>query len=121
MLLYFLPCSVSLLSLIPCLMHWTISVVMSAEGESRRDVLAKTAGAFGLAFSGAGAAFADGAVSGATIARARGIYGGRILDLKDAVAKGDFAAVKAEKNAFVLFASGAYRGGGAIAKAVSVI
>ena len=102
-------------------MHWTISVVMSAEGESRRAALAKTAGAFGLAFSGAGAAFADGAVSTATIARARGIYGGRILDLKDAVAKGDLAAVKAEKNAFVLFASGAYRGGGAIAKAVSVI
>jgi prepilin-type processing-associated H-X9-DG protein len=94
-------------------------VAMSAQQpESRRAVLAKTAGAFGVAFSGANAAFADGAVSAATIARARGIYGGRILGLSDAVAKGDFEAIKAEKNAFVLFSSGAYRGGGAIAKAV---
>ena len=52
---------------------------MSAEGESRRDMLVKTAGAFGVAFSGAGAAFADGAVSAATIQRARGIYGGPSL------------------------------------------
>lgn len=53
-------------------------------------------------------AFADGAKSLATQARARGIYGGRVEALKDAVAKGDTAAVLAEKNAFTLFVSGAY-------------
>ena len=53
-------------------------------------------------------AAADGAVSAATIARAKGIYGDRILALKSAVDKGDFAAVAAEKAAFVLFNSGAY-------------
>mmetsp|Transcript_33255 Transcript_33255/g.67098 ORF Transcript_33255/g.67098 Transcript_33255/m.67098 type:complete len:148 (-) Transcript_33255:2184-2627(-) len=51
---------------------------------------------------------ADGAVSSATKARAKGIYGDRICALKDAVAKGDFAAVAAEKNAFILYNSGAY-------------
>merc|ERR1719335_1965482 len=56
-------------------------------------------------------AMADGAVSVATIQRARGIYGGRIAGLKDAVSKGDFAAVESEKNAFILFNSGAYRTG----------
>ena len=53
-------------------------------------------------------AAADGAVSAATIGRARGIYGDRIAGLKAAVDKGDFAAVAAEKNAFILFNSGAY-------------
>lgn len=53
-------------------------------------------------------ASADGAVSTATISRARGIYGDRIAALKDAVAKGDFGAVAEEKNAFILFNSGAY-------------
>lgn len=53
-------------------------------------------------------AAADGAVSSATIARARGIYGDRIASLKDAAAKGDFDAIAAEKNAFILFNSGAY-------------
>ena len=53
-------------------------------------------------------ASADGAVSAATIARARGIYGDRISSLKAAVEKGDFAAVADEKNAFILFNSGAY-------------
>merc|ERR1712232_290778 len=53
-------------------------------------------------------AFADGAVSTATIQRARGIYGGRVAALESAVAAGDFAAVAAEKNAFILFNSGAY-------------
>ena len=92
---------------------------MSAEPESRRAAIAKAAGTFGVAISGANAAHADGAVSLATIARARGIYGGKILGLKDAVASGDFAAVAAEKNAFILFCSGVYRGNGGIAKAVS--
>ena len=36
------------------------------------------------------------------------VYGGRIAALKDAVAKGDFDAVAEEKNAFILFNSGAY-------------
>ena len=53
-------------------------------------------------------AFADGAVSAATIARARGLYGDRISALKSAVDKGDFDAVAEEKNAFILFNSGAY-------------
>jgi len=53
-------------------------------------------------------AAADGAVSAATIARAKGIYGDRIASLKSAVEKGDFATVADEKNAFVLFNSGAY-------------
>ena len=53
-------------------------------------------------------ALADGAVSAATVARSRGIYGTRIGNLKDAVSKGDFAAVADEKNAFILFNSGAY-------------
>merc|ERR1712154_413250 len=40
--------------------------------------------------------------------RARGIYGNRISNLKSAVEKGDFAAIAEEKNAFILFNSGAY-------------
>ena len=55
-------------------------------------------------------ASADGAVSKATIQRARFTYGSRIADLKAAVAAGDFGAVAAEKNAFVLFNSGAFPG-----------
>ncbi|KAK7235713.1 hypothetical protein SO694_00067027 [Aureococcus anophagefferens] len=66
-------------------------------------------------------ASADGAVSAATVARSRGIYGGRIADLKDAVEKGDFAAVLAEKNAFDLFNSGAYAQKSAITKAQKAI
>eukprot|EP00539_Tryblionella_compressa_P001804 CAMPEP_0178737330 /NCGR_PEP_ID=MMETSP0744-20121128/2915_1 /TAXON_ID=913974 /ORGANISM="Nitzschia punctata, Strain CCMP561" /LENGTH=182 /DNA_ID=CAMNT_0020389861 /DNA_START=21 /DNA_END=569 /DNA_ORIENTATION=- len=53
-------------------------------------------------------ASADGAISAATMQRARFTYGSRIAALKSAVAKGDFAAVADEKNAFVLFNSGAY-------------
>lgn len=53
-------------------------------------------------------ALADGAVSAGTIAKARAVYGGRIYDLKDAVEKGDFGKIAEEKNAFVLFNSGAY-------------
>jgi hypothetical protein len=55
-------------------------------------------------------ASADGAVSAATITKARMVYGERIVGLKSAVEKGDFAAVAAEKNAFILFNSGAYPG-----------
>ena len=76
---------------------------------SRRDMLAQTAGALGLVAAGAAPALADGAVSAATVQRARGIYGARIQGLADAVAKGDTAAVVAEKNAFILFVSGGYK------------
>lgn len=52
-------------------------------------------------------ALADGARSSATLSRARGIYGQRIAGLESAVNAGDFGAVAAEKNAFILFNSGA--------------
>ncbi|KAL7476668.1 hypothetical protein ACHAW6_002514 [Cyclotella cf. meneghiniana] len=52
-------------------------------------------------------ALADGARSAATESRARGIYGQRIAALESAVNAGDFGAVAAEKNAFILFNSGA--------------
>jgi len=73
--------------------------------------------AFGqVAAAGAAAIFvgvpsmasADGAVSAATKTRARGIYGSRIAALASAAATGDFEAIAAEKNAFILFNSGAY-------------
>lgn len=57
-----------------------------------------------------GMASADGAVSKASIQRARYKFGSRIAALKDSVDKGDFAAVADEKNAFILFNSGAYPG-----------
>jgi len=75
----------------------------------RREVMQALAGAVAGAVVMPQVAMADGAVSTATIQRARGIYGGRIARLKDAVSKGDFAAVESEKNAFILFNSGAYR------------
>ena len=53
-------------------------------------------------------ASADGSVSAATINRARGLYGDRIVALSSAVAAGDFKAIAEEKNAFILFNSGAY-------------
>jgi Photosystem II Psb31 protein len=53
-------------------------------------------------------ASADGAVSTASITKAKVVYGSRIAALKPAVEKGDFAALVAEKNAFILFNSGAY-------------
>lgn len=54
------------------------------------------------------AAVADGAASAATKLRARGIYGSRIAALKSSVASGNIDAIADEKNAFVLFNSGAY-------------
>ncbi len=53
---------------------------------------------------------ADGAVSGATITKARIVYGDRIANLKSAVDKGDFGAILDNKEAFVLFNSGVYPG-----------
>jgi hypothetical protein len=53
-------------------------------------------------------ASADGAASAATRERARAVYGNRIAALKAAVDAGDFGAIADEKNAFILFNSGAY-------------
>jgi len=79
----------------------------------RMTMSAQTRGAFlknaGIAVGvGASAlipsvAFADGAVSSATVQRARGVYGQRVAALKDAVAKGDFGAVLDEKNIYLLY------------------
>jgi hypothetical protein len=55
-------------------------------------------------------ASADGAISAATVQRSRFNYGTRVAALKGVVDSGDFAAVAAEKNAFILFNSGAYPG-----------
>jgi len=63
-------------------------------------------------------ALADGAVSASTRSRARGIYGQRIVGLESAVNSGDFGAVAAEKNAFILFNSGAVTGKDSQAAAV---
>merc|ERR1719252_287969 len=76
---------------------------------NRRAALQKVAGAIAGALARPQVASADGAVSTATVARSRGIYGGRIAALSGAVSKGDFAAVADEKNAFILFNSGAYQ------------
>ena len=64
-------------------------------------------------------ALADGAKSRATVERARGIYGQRIAALESAVAAGDFGAVAAEKNAFILFNSGGITDKAKQAKAVA--
>jgi hypothetical protein len=73
--------------------------------------------AFGQIAAGAAAvlavpsmASADGAVSAATMTKAKILYGSRIAALKSAVAAGDFAAVADEKSAFILYNSGAYPG-----------
>ena len=87
----------------PTILRARSTVSMSAENVDRRGMITKTAGVLGGVFAGAQAANADGAVSLATMARSRGIYGTRVADLADAVEKGDFEAVLAEKNAFVLF------------------
>jgi hypothetical protein len=55
-------------------------------------------------------ASADGAISAATVQRSKFNYGNRVAALKAAVGSGDFGAVAAEKNAFILFNSGAYPG-----------
>lgn len=55
-------------------------------------------------------ASADGAVSSATITKAKIVYGDRIAALKAAVDKADFASIIDNKEAFVLFNSGVYPG-----------
>lgn len=74
----------------------------------RRSVMGALATAGVVAAAVPGIAYADGAVSTASIQRAKYKFGTRIMALKDAVEKGDFAAVAAEKNAFVLYNSGSY-------------
>ena len=80
-------------------------MTMSATSD-RRAALVQIAGAAAAVVPFA--ANADGAVSSASIGRARGIYGNRIAALASAVAAGDFGAVVDEKTAFILFNSGAY-------------
>lgn len=60
-------------------------------------------------------------MSTTTIQRSRGIYGGRIAALSGAVSKGDFAAVADEKNAFILFNSGAYQKKGQANKSAKAV
>lgn len=83
------------------------STAMSMEMD-RRAAFGQIAAAGAAIAAIPSVANADGAVSAASINRARGLYGDRIAALEAAVAKGDFAAVAAEKNAFILFNSGAY-------------
>jgi len=75
----------------------------------RRAAMGGIAAAAGIAAM-PGMALADGATSTASIQRAKYVYGTRISALKEAVAKGDFAAVASEKNAFILYNSGSYPG-----------
>lgn len=74
----------------------------------RRSAFGAVAGAAAVVAAAPQLAFADGAVSAASVGKARAVYGGRIADLKKAVESGNFDAVSDEKNAFILFNSGAY-------------
>lgn len=74
----------------------------------RRAAFGALAGAAAVVVASPQIASADGAVSAASVLKARQVYGGRIYDLKSAVDKGNFDAVVEEKNAFILFNSGAY-------------
>jgi len=75
----------------------------------RRAAMGGIAAAAGVAAM-PGMASADGASSKSTIQRARFVYGSRITNLEESVKAGDFAAVAAEKNAFMLYNSGAFPG-----------
>jgi len=74
----------------------------------RRVAFGQIAGAAAAVAAFPQMALADGAVSRATIEKARNKHGDKIASLKDAVDKGDFAAVADEKNSFILFNSGVY-------------
>lgn len=74
----------------------------------RRSAFSAVTGAAAVVAAAPQLAFADGAVSAATVQKARAVYGSRIYDLKSAVDSGNFDAVAGEKNAFILFNSGAY-------------
>lgn len=74
----------------------------------RRSAFGAIVGAAAAAVAAPQIASADGAISAASVLKARQVYGGRIYELKSAVEKGNFDAVVDEKNAFILFNSGAY-------------
>ena len=102
-----------LLTVISCAASFSFGPVGSV-GASKVDrrgavekVLFTAAGAAFVAGGVPGAALADGSVSTATRARARGVYGTKIAELKQAVKAGDFKAIVEQKNAFILFNSGA--------------
>jgi len=80
---------------------------VTALNMDRRSAMGAVAAA-GVVVAMPSVASADGAVSKATQQRSKYKFGVRITALKDAVNKGDFAAVAAEKNAFVLYNSGAF-------------
>ena len=84
---------------------------MAAEVVDRRAALsAAVSGAVALGALGAlaPAARADGAVSKATVSRARGIYGAKITALAGAAKAGDLKAFEAERGAFDIFSSSGY-------------
>ena len=84
---------------------------MAAEVVDRRAALsAAVSGAVALGALGAlaPAARADGAVSKATVSRARGIYGAKITALAGAAKVGDLKAFEAERGAFDIFSSSGY-------------
>jgi len=82
--------------------------VTTALNMDRRSAMGAVAAAGVVVAVMPSVASADGAISKATIQRSRYIYGVRITSLQEAVDKGDFASVAAEKNAFILYNSGAY-------------
>lgn len=85
----------------------SVERVSTAVNMDRRTAAGQIAAGAAVLAGVPGLALADGAVSTATIQRAKGIYGQRIAGLESAVAAGDFGAVAAEKNAFILYNSGA--------------
>mmetsp|Transcript_20140 Transcript_20140/g.29125 ORF Transcript_20140/g.29125 Transcript_20140/m.29125 type:complete len:183 (+) Transcript_20140:77-625(+) len=82
----------------------------SLEAVDRRTAFTQIATTAAFVAAAPQIASADGAVSNASMTKAKIVYGSRIADLKSAVAAGDFAAVAAEKNAFILYNSGTYPG-----------
>lgn len=93
---------------------------MQARGMSMKADLQSTgakllvAAGLGLSIMGPLPVMADGAVSASTVYRARNSYGSKIMDLQEAVSKGNFAAFDNKKvlNAFDLFISGSNAKGG---------
>jgi len=98
-------CAVSAAAFAPSSVERTSTVLSAVDRRAAFGQIA--AGAFAVV-AAPGLASADGAVSTATITKARIKYGSRIANLKKAVEAGDFGAVAAEKAAFILFNSGAY-------------
>jgi len=81
--------------------------VTTALNMDRRSAMGAVAAA-GVVVAMPSVASADGAISTATRQRSKFLYGSRITALQEAVDKGDFSAVASEKNAFILYNSGAY-------------